>query len=63
MSSYQQSDTEKEPIEEEPELIDDGSVQYTLNLTDQELHQITQGDAELEKKVKYIQLEHEVYRY
>jgi hypothetical protein len=50
---------------EEPEVIDEiggDSVQYSLTLTDEELKTLTKGDPELVKKVKYIQLEHAVYR-
>jgi hypothetical protein len=46
------------------EAIDDGAADtdYTLELTDDEIQQLTGGDTELIKKIKYIQLEHEVHR-
>ncbi len=39
------------------------ATEFTIQLTLEELNELTNGDPELIKKVKYIQLEHEVYRW
>lgn len=45
-----------------PEQAPPESTELSIRLTEEELDAISGGDEEIVKKVKYIQLEHEVYR-